>query len=111
MGLVRSIHADRGKTSIVLWTLNKGPKPAIIACATLVFVGNWIRYGGARANRFGVVLFGQILIGFGQPFVLAAPTRLSDLWFTDRGRITATAVASLANPFGGAVSVEIDGIA
>jgi MFS transporter, FLVCR family, MFS-domain-containing protein 7 len=71
--------------------------------AALILIGNWIRYGGAKANVFGVVIFGQVLIGFAQPFVLAAPTRLSDLWFTDRGRITATAVASLANPFGGAV--------
>jgi FLVCR family MFS transporter 7 len=66
-------------------------------------IGNWIRYGGTRSNNFGVVIFGQIIIGFAQPFVLAAPTRFSDLWFTDRGRISATAVASLANPFGGAL--------
>jgi sugar phosphate permease len=49
------------------------------------------------------VIFGQIIIGFAQPFVLAAPTRYSDLWFTDKGRVTATAVASLANPLGGAL--------
>lgn len=48
-------------------------------------------------------MFGQIVIGFAQPFVLAAPTRYSDLWFTDKGRVSATAVASLANPFGGAL--------
>jgi MFS transporter, FLVCR family, MFS-domain-containing protein 7 len=46
---------------------------------------------------------GQILIGFAQPFVLSAPTTFSDLWFTERGRTSATAVASLANPLGGAV--------
>lgn len=48
-------------------------------------------------------MFGQILIGFAQPFVLSAPTRYSDLWFTPAGRVTATAIASLANPFGGAL--------
>jgi FLVCR family MFS transporter 7 len=53
-------------------------------------------------------MFGQILSGFAQPFVLAAPTRYSDLWFTDRGRVTATAVMSLANPFGGALAQLID---
>jgi MFS transporter, FLVCR family, MFS-domain-containing protein 7 len=75
-----------------------------------VLLGNWIRYAGARATggHFGVVMFGQILTGFGQPFVLAAPTRYSDLWFTERGRVAATAVASLANPFGGAVSFATD---
>lgn len=53
-------------------------------------------------------MFGQILIGFAQPFLLCAPTRYSDLWFTDRGRISATAVMSLANPFGGALGQLID---
>lgn len=48
-------------------------------------------------------MFGQILIGLAQPFVLAAPTRYSDLWFSERGRVSATAVASLANPLGGAL--------
>ena len=48
-------------------------------------------------------MFGQILIGFAQPFVLASPTRYSNLWFSDSGRVSATAVASLANPLGGAL--------
>ncbi|KAI9782760.1 MAG: hypothetical protein M1816_001712 [Peltula sp. TS41687] len=91
---------------IVLWTLNKGgPRPAIITAGSLVFVGNWIRYAGARAGggNYGVVMFGQIIIGLAQPFVLTAPTRYSDLWFSAKGRISATAIASLANPFGGAL--------
>ncbi|KAJ4295208.1 hypothetical protein N0V90_007218 [Kalmusia sp. IMI 367209] len=49
-------------------------------------------------------MFGQILTGLAQPFVLAAPTRYSDLWFTESGRVSATALASLANPFGGALA-------
>jgi MFS transporter, FLVCR family, MFS-domain-containing protein 7 len=53
-------------------------------------------------------MFGQILTGFAQPFVLAAPTRYSDLWFTNRGRVAATAVMSLANPFGGALAQLIN---
>ncbi|KIW02490.1 hypothetical protein, variant [Verruconis gallopava] len=91
------------RSSVTLWTLHLGPKPSIIASAVLILVGNWIRYGGTRSNIFGVVVFGQVIIGFAQPFVLAAPTRYSDLWFTDRGRVSATAIASLANPFGGAL--------
>jgi FLVCR family MFS transporter 7 len=50
-------------------------------------------------------MFGQILTGLAQPFVLAAPTRYSDMWFTEGGRVGATALASLANPFGGAVGL------
>ncbi|PGH10610.1 hypothetical protein AJ80_07461 [Polytolypa hystricis UAMH7299] len=93
---------------VVIYTLNKGgPKPSIITAAVLILLGNWIRYAGARASPphgvFGVVMFGQILIGFAQPFILSAPTRYSDLWFTDHGRTSATAIATLANPFGGAL--------
>ena len=75
----------------------------------MIFVGNWIRYAGTRSGAHGsfpVVVLGQIIIGFAQPFVLAAPTRYSDLWFPEKGlfgRVSATAVASLANPLGGAL--------
>jgi Na+/melibiose symporter-like transporter len=55
-------------------------------------------------------MFGQILIGFSQPFVLAAPTRYSNLWFSDHGRVSATALASLANPLGGALGQLISPI-
>lgn len=82
---------------LVMYTLNKGgPKAAIVTASVLVLVGNWIRYAGTRATggHFGVVMFGQIIIGFAQPFVLAAPTRYSNLWFSDSGRVSATAVAS-----------------
>jgi hypothetical protein len=53
-------------------------------------------------------MFGQILIGLAQPFCLSAPTRYSDLWFTDRGRTSATAVATLANPLGAALGQLIN---
>lgn len=93
-------------TPVVIYVLHWGPKPSIIAAAVLVLVGNWIRYGGAHSGEggnFGVVMFGQVLTGLAQPFVLSAPARYSDLWFTNRGRVAATAVVSLANPFGAAL--------
>ncbi|KAJ0424441.1 major facilitator superfamily domain-containing protein [Aspergillus carlsbadensis] len=96
---------------VVIFTLNKGgPKPAIMVTSTLLLVGNWIRYAGAKAQGgiFGVTMFGQILIGLSQPFCLSAPTRYSDLWFTDRGRTSATAVATLANPLGAALGQLIN---
>ncbi|OCL08332.1 MFS general substrate transporter [Glonium stellatum] len=90
---------------MAMWALNRGPKEAIIWASVFLLLGNWIRYAGTRATggHYGVVMFGQILTGLAQPFVLSAPTRYSDLWFTERGRVSATAVASLANPFGGAL--------
>lgn len=92
-----------------IYALNKaGPKGAIIVASCLLLVGNWVRYGGTRGGNFGAVMFGQILIGLAQPFVLSAPTRYSDVWFSEKGRVSATAVASLANPFGGALAQLID---
>ena len=92
-----------------MWVQNQGPKQAILWASVFLLFGNWVRYAGTRATggHYGVVMFGQILTGLAQPFVLSAPTRYSDLWFTERGRVSATAVASLANPFGGAVSYSL----
>ncbi|ESZ99379.1 hypothetical protein SBOR_0249 [Sclerotinia borealis F-4128] len=96
----------------VIYVLHHGgPKPAILIASVLLLLGNWIRYGATRSGphgNFGGVMFGQILTGIAQPFVLAAPTRYSDLWFSNRGRVAATAVMSLANPFGGALAQLID---
>ncbi|TGO31089.1 hypothetical protein BPAE_0002g01850 [Botrytis paeoniae] len=96
----------------VIYVLHHGgPKPAIVISSVLLLLGNWIRYGATRSGphgNFGGVMFGQILTGISQPFVLAAPTRYSDLWFTNQGRVAATAVMSLANPFGGALAQLID---
>ncbi|KAF2449559.1 MFS general substrate transporter [Karstenula rhodostoma CBS 690.94] len=93
-----------------IWTLNRSPKQSIIVASVLLLAGNWIRYAGTKADRgiYGLVMFGQILTGLAQPFVLAAPTRYSDLWFTESGRVSATAVASLANPLGGALAQLIN---
>lgn len=91
-------------TPFTFWALSKhGPKTSIVISACLLLVGNWVKYAGARSNVFAVVMLGQLLTGLAQPFVLAAPTTYSDLWFSPQGRTTATAVASLANPFGAAL--------
>lgn len=100
------LFAFAASAPCTIWVLNRsGPKASILIASGLVFAGNWVRYAGTRAGsgHFRVVMFGQILIGLSQPFVLAAPTRYSNLWFGDSGRVTATAIASLANPFGGAL--------
>ncbi|RKK21284.1 hypothetical protein BFJ66_g17417 [Fusarium oxysporum f. sp. cepae] len=91
---------------VAMAVLHRGPKQAMIAGAVLLLVGNWVRYAGSAQRSRGHVIapiIGQILIGFGQTFTLSAPTRYSDMWFTDRGRIAATALPSLANPLGGAL--------
>ncbi|RFU27715.1 hypothetical protein B7463_g8614, partial [Scytalidium lignicola] len=99
-------------TPVAIYVLHRGgPKQAIIYASAFLLLGNWIRYAGTRAGKHGsyaAVMVGQILTGLAQPFVLCAPTRYSDLWFTNRGRVGATAVMSLANPLGGALAQLID---
>ena len=85
-----------------------GAKASIAVSSVLILAGNWIRYGGTRSRNFGTVMFGQILIGLAQPFVLNAPTAYSNEWFSEQGRVSATAIASLANPFGGALGQLIN---
>ncbi|KAI0174202.1 major facilitator superfamily domain-containing protein [Pestalotiopsis sp. NC0098] len=91
---------------VTIWMLHLNPRISIVTAVALFLVGNWVRYAGSHSGDggiFGVVMFGQLLIGAAQSFVLSAPTRYSDLWFTSRGRVGATAIMSLANPFGGAL--------
>ncbi|KAK8097911.1 MFS general substrate transporter [Apiospora kogelbergensis] len=74
---------------IAIYILHKGPKLSIVTASVLVLVGNWIRFAGSHSSdggNFGVVMFGQVLTGAAQTFVLSAPTTYSDLWFTSRGR-------------------------
>jgi fucose permease len=91
-------------TPPTFYTLHKhGPKVSIIVAAVLTLLGSWIKYGATRAGNFAGLMVGQLIIGFAQPFVLSAPTSYSNLWFSPAGRTTATAVTSLANPFGAAL--------
>ncbi|KAH8697983.1 major facilitator superfamily domain-containing protein [Talaromyces proteolyticus] len=83
-----------------------GIRSSCLAAAILLLAGNWIRYVGAVAREggiFGLVMFGQILIGISSAFVLPIPTSYSQIWFTEKGRVKATAVATLASPLGAAL--------
>jgi hypothetical protein len=48
-------------------------------------------------------MFGHLLTALAQPFCLTTPTKFSDSWFTAKGRTSATAIATLANPLGAAI--------
>ncbi|KAJ2977085.1 hypothetical protein NQ176_g4575 [Zarea fungicola] len=87
-------------------SLHRSPRIAILAAAVLMLLGNWIRYVGSKnraSGQYSYAMAGTFIVGLAQPFVLGAPTRYSDLWFTTHGRLTATAVTSLANPIGSAL--------
>ena len=96
---------------LTIWVLHRSVRLSFIVAAVLIPIGNWIRYAGSTSRSGGSIahaMAGEIVIGFAQPFVLAAPTRYSDLWFTAKGRVTATAVMSLANPLGAALGQLIN---
>ncbi|KAK6342582.1 hypothetical protein TWF718_007981 [Orbilia javanica] len=99
---------------VVIYTLRHlGVRAALLFAAGFSITGVWLRFIGARVGssnggHFPVVMVGQILIGFGQPFVLSAPAYYSDLWFTSTQRITANALISLSNPLGAALGQLID---
>ncbi|OGM45129.1 cell surface receptor/MFS transporter (FLVCR) [Aspergillus bombycis] len=82
-----------------------GLRGSNIVTSVLLLVGNWIRYAGtvSGVRNYGVVMFGQIVIGLAQPFCLSTPSKFSESWFTDKGRTSATAIATLANPLGAAL--------
>ena len=82
-----------------------GLRGSNIVASVLLLVGNWIRFAGTVSvvKNYGVVMFGQIVIGLAQPFCLSTPSKFSDSWFTDQGRTSATAIATLANPLGAAL--------
>jgi len=90
-----------------------GVRLSVIIAGLLSVVGVWLRYAGAKIHSdnggiFGLVMFGQLLLGFAQPFVLSAPAHYADKWFTSRGRVSANAMISLSNPLGAALGQLIN---
>jgi len=98
----------------VIYILHRhGVRLSVIIAGLLSIVGAWLRYAGAKIHSdnggiFGLVMFGQILLGFAQPFVLNAPAHYADKWFTSRGRVSANALISLSNPLGAALGQLIN---
>lgn len=93
-------------TRFVFQTVERlGLRGSNIVTSVLLLVGNWIRYAGtvSKVKNYGVAMLGQIIIGLAQPFCLSTPSKFSDSWFTEKGRTSATAIATLANPLGAAL--------
>ncbi|KAF5624800.1 permease of the major facilitator superfamily [Fusarium tjaetaba] len=100
------VFANFAMTLVTIKLLDWGLRPTLISGSALLLIGNWIRYAGSYSsdgNKVAVVAVAQALLGMSQSLVLSAPTRFSETWFTSKGRVTATAVMSLANPTGAAV--------
>ena len=77
---------------------NKGISIPIWIASVTMIAGAWIRM---LVNvNFYFVLIGQILMAFGQPFMMTAPPKLAGLWFSDDEQALATTLGSLAQPIG-----------
>ncbi|RPA73167.1 MFS general substrate transporter [Ascobolus immersus RN42] len=79
-------------------------RTTIRATSALMLLGFWLRYAGARASSYPLLLTGQILVGLAQPAVLATPNYFAAQWFSPSARTTVTAVVSLSNPLGAALA-------
>ncbi|KAF5266575.1 hypothetical protein AU210_012604 [Fusarium oxysporum f. sp. radicis-cucumerinum] len=100
------VFANFAMTFVTIKLLDWGLRPTLISGSALLLIGNWVRYAGSYSsdgNKVSVVAVAQALLGMSQSLVLSAPTRFSETWFTSKGRVTATAVMSLANPTGAAI--------
>lgn len=90
---------------IVIWLINRyGVKVSTIVALALNVIGNWLRYAGTNLVNFPLAMVGSVLISFSLPFVLCSPTHFSHTWFSERGRTSATAVATLAAVIGEAIA-------
>ncbi|BFZ61259.1 hypothetical protein YB2330_002318 [Saitoella coloradoensis] len=80
-----------------------GVQNAMCVGAGMMVVGVWLRYAGARRVEIGVVILGQVFVGFAQAFFLNVPAYYSNMWYGPHARITTTALMSLSNPLGQAL--------
>jgi len=69
-------------------------------------IGSWIRYAGTISRSFSVVMGGQVVIGIFAPIAVISPAHYSDIWFSPKSRVSTTALMSLANALGAAVSTN-----
>jgi fucose permease len=74
----------------------------------LTFVGMWIKC--FVNSSFSICVLGQMIAAIGQPFLTNAPAKVSALWFSEKGRVIATTIATIANPLGVAVGFLIPAI-
>ncbi|EAR83953.1 MFS transporter (macronuclear) [Tetrahymena thermophila SB210] len=76
----------------------KGLKIGVFTGIFFTVIGAWIRL--LINENFGWAIFGQVLGGIAQPFILNAPTQIAAVWFKPQQRQMATAILSLVNVIG-----------
>ncbi|KAF9396041.1 hypothetical protein CPC16_005454 [Podila verticillata] len=95
------------------WMFEKhGIKRSLLFGGVLQIVGSWLRFfahfidssPGHSGGRLALTLVGQIIAAAAQPFFLNTPPKFAALWFSERGRTTATMIGTVANAFAAALA-------
>lgn len=78
---------------------------SLVVCA-----GMWLRSGILIDNQFSFVLAGMTVVSTQFAVFLSANTLICNRWFPDNERGLATAISSMAVPFGSLVSLALSGL-
>ncbi|XP_068563102.1 heme transporter FLVCR2-like isoform X3 [Cebidichthys violaceus] len=88
----------------VTWLLDKkGLRVTALLANALNFSGTWIKVASAKANLFGVTMFGQFVSSLAQVFILGMPSSLASVWFGADEVSTACSIGVFGNQLGIAI--------
>ncbi|XP_072285149.1 choline/ethanolamine transporter FLVCR2 isoform X2 [Pyxicephalus adspersus] len=88
----------------VAWLLEtRGLRIIALIGSGLNCLGAWIKTGSARPDLFGVTLFGQLVCGVAQVFILGMPSHIASVWFSSTEVSTACSIGVFGNQLGVAV--------
>lgn len=65
--------------------------------AGLTCMGSWIKLGSVDPDRFWVGFLGQIVLSFGQVFILSLPSGVAAVWFPLHQQATAAGIGVFGN--------------
>ena len=80
-----------------------------VACAMQI-TGVWMRYQGAVAENFTIVHIGTAFSACAVAFFINSISIIANIWFSDKQRALATAIATIAMPLGSLVTLILTGI-
>jgi predicted MFS family arabinose efflux permease len=86
--------------SIQLYNKLHNVKTVLSISAVLMLIGAWVRMLSKISGQFWWIVIGQSIIAIAGPFLISAISIISNLWFADNERATATSLMSLSNPLG-----------
>ena len=91
--------------ALVVYSFRRdGLRRGIVLAAVTTAIGAFLRYFASSPKPiYGLMLTGQYLAAFAQPFITNVPPKVAAAWFPSSERDVATVVASMANPVGIAV--------